>query len=131
MTSVLPVVQRFELCWRDVANRTHQTFKVESVYPLQRSQLELLNASPGSEVVNEFSLVQSVDALGQGVVVGIADTSHRRIDPRFLQPLRVGYRDVLGGFNRSSQHGLCKSSVRDRRRLRPASSIRASCVDGR
>lgn len=43
------------------------------------------------------------DALGHGVVVGIAARSHRRPYPERLAALSERIRAVLGGFNRSSQ----------------------------
>ncbi len=43
------------------------------------------------------------DALGQGVVVRIADTANGRVDPGFGQALGVFDRQLQGGFKRSSQ----------------------------
>jgi hypothetical protein len=54
--------------------------------------------------MDHFGLVEAVDGLGQRVVVGIADAADGRFDPGFGEVLGVADRDVLGGFNRSSQH---------------------------
>lgn len=59
--------------------------------------------SPGA-AMNQFSLVQAVDRFNQGVVIAVTPAADRRFDARFGQPFAVANADVLGGFNRSSQH---------------------------
>jgi hypothetical protein len=54
--------------------------------------------------MDHFSLVQAVDRLSQGVVVAVALATNRGLDTCLGQALAVANRDVLGGFNSSSQH---------------------------
>jgi hypothetical protein len=54
--------------------------------------------------MDHLGLVETVDGLGESVVIGISDTADRRFDTGFSQALSVFDRDVLGGFKRSSQH---------------------------
>src|SRR6266566_4736084 len=54
--------------------------------------------------MDDLGLVETVDRLGESIVITVADAAHRRLDARLHQPLGVLDRDVLGAFNRSSQH---------------------------
>jgi hypothetical protein len=54
--------------------------------------------------VNQLGLVQPVDGLGQRVVVAVTPAAHRRPYACLVQAFGVADADVLGGFNRSSQH---------------------------
>jgi hypothetical protein len=56
--------------------------------------------------MDHLGLVETVDGLGESVVIGISDTADRRFDAGFSQTFSVFDRDVLGGFKRSSQHRL-------------------------
>src|SRR5450631_4950118 len=47
------------------------------------------------------------EALGLGVVVGIADPAHAGDNAARLEQLGVVATGILGRFKRSSQHGLC------------------------
>lgn len=61
--------------------------------PGQRGQLHGLSAFPGL-TVDHFRLVQAIDRLGQGVVVGITHTAHRGLDTSLGQALRVADRPL-------------------------------------
>src|SRR6476660_1333894 len=54
--------------------------------------------------VDHLGFVETVDGFGESIVVGISDTADRRLDACFSQELGVFDGDVLGGFNRTSQH---------------------------
>lgn len=47
--------------------------------------------------MNEFSLVQAIDALGQRVVVAVATAAHLGLDTGFGQPLGVANGEILRG----------------------------------
>jgi hypothetical protein len=80
------------------------------------SSRRLLNQSTHSNVANgverpprpapmdDLGFVETVDGLGQSIVVAVAYAAHRRFDAGFGQALGVFDRDVLGGFKWSSQH---------------------------
>ena len=54
--------------------------------------------------VNDLGLVEPVDRLGEGAVIGIADAADRRLDAGLGQALGILDRHIQGGFKRSSQH---------------------------
>src|ERR1700704_5022214 len=54
--------------------------------------------------MDDLGLVETVDRLGESIVITVADAAHRRLDARLHQPLGVLDRDVLAGSERSSQH---------------------------
>jgi hypothetical protein len=54
--------------------------------------------------MNQFSLVEPIDRLGQGIVVTVALAAHRGLNAGFCQTLAVLYGYVLPRFNQSSQH---------------------------
>src|SRR3954470_19789105 len=53
--------------------------------------------------MNDLGLVETVDRLGESIVITVADAAHRRLDARLHQPLSVLDRDVLSEFKWSSQ----------------------------
>src|SRR5262245_53550807 len=54
--------------------------------------------------MDDLGFVESVDGLGQSIVVAIAHAAYRGLDAGLRQALGVFDRDVLGGFKWSSQH---------------------------
>lgn len=54
--------------------------------------------------MDHLGLVKAIDRLGQGVVITVADTPDRRLDPGLGEALGLFDRYIMGGFNRSSQH---------------------------
>ena len=59
-------------------------------------ELHGIKASPRASSSNHFCLVKADHRLGQGVVVGVAHATHRRLDARLGQALGVTNRKVLG-----------------------------------
>jgi hypothetical protein len=51
-----------------------------------------------------LGLEQPDHGLSQRIVVGVVGTAHRELDAGRGQPLGVANGQILGGFNRSSQH---------------------------
>ena len=101
----LRIIARFGFVWRNVSDRLQQPSIVEPVDPFERGELDLFEAAPWPAPPDHFGFVESVDGLGEGVVVAVADAADRRLDAGVLQALRVFNRHILGGFNRSSQRG--------------------------
>jgi hypothetical protein len=77
---------------------------VEPVHPFQGRELDGVEVLPRPTPMDDLGLVEPVDGLGERVVIAVADAADRGLDARFRQPLGVANGDVLGGFNRSSQH---------------------------
>lgn len=63
---------------RDVADGPKQAAVVETVAPFERGVFDGLERSPRSPVMDHLGLVETVDGLGQSVVVAIADAADRR-----------------------------------------------------
>ena len=74
---VLTVVVGFELCRRNHADLGVQPAVVEPVDVGEGRPLDVLDSLPGSSAVDELGLVEPVEALGQGVVGGVAPAADR------------------------------------------------------
>ena len=72
-----------------------QAAVVKPVDPLQRGELDGLQAPPRSAAVDHLGLVKAVDRFGQGVVIAVADAAHRRLDASLRQALGILYGHVL------------------------------------
>jgi hypothetical protein len=58
---------------RDVADGLQEPAIVEPVHPLEGRELDGLEVPPGPTTMNDLSLVEAIDRLGEGVVVRVAD----------------------------------------------------------
>ena len=76
--------------------------------------------------MDEFGLVETVEALGQRVVVTVALGSDRRNDLLLAESLGVANTEVLTRFNRWKQHLLVEVIVSALREPPLASSIQES-----
>src|SRR5262252_5580172 len=103
---------------RNVADGLQESPVVEPVHPFQGRELDSFEASPWPAPMDHLGLVETVDGLGESVVIGISDTADRRFDTGFSQALSVFDRDVLRGFKRSSQHSEIGMSIQKRRSAR-------------
>jgi len=70
------VVIVLRLCGRHVADRLQYPSVIEPVDPLQRRELDGFEGSPGTATMDDLSLVQTVDRLGQSIVVAVADAAN-------------------------------------------------------
>src|SRR5471030_2766215 len=68
---------------------------IEPGYPFQGRQFDGLAHLPGSTAMYQFCLVQTVDGLGQRIVVAVALTAHGRFNAGFRQAFTVADGDVL------------------------------------
>jgi hypothetical protein len=92
------VVGVLELDRRDVAAGAVQPAVVEPIHPLQRRQLDVVEAPPGTAAADEFGLVETDQGLCGGVVVGVALAAHRPDGAGDVQALGVADGQVLGEF---------------------------------
>ena len=95
LTGEVPVIVCLSLCRRDVADGLEQAVVVEPGYPFQGGQLHRFLGLPRCPAMNQFSLVQAVDRLGQGVVVAISLAAYRGFDAGLGQAFAVADRNVL------------------------------------
>ena len=88
-------ISLFGLGWRDVADRLEKASVVEPVDPFEGCELDGLQRFPRPATTDDLGLVKAVDALGESVVVAIADTADGRFDAGLHQALGVFDRDIL------------------------------------
>ena len=92
-----------ELDGRAVAERFVEPGVVEPADPFDDRELELGPGAPDA-VGDQLGLEGVHEALGQRVVVGVADRPDRAQHPVIVEDLLEGEARVLGGFTRSSQY---------------------------
>ena len=83
----MSVVDLFQDGWGHVAAVLVEPAVVVPVDPRRGGDLDGVEVAPGSLAADHFGLVEAVDALGQGVVIGGADRADRRRDARVGEPL--------------------------------------------
>jgi hypothetical protein len=79
---------------RHVADRAEQRRLVEPVDPFERGVFDRFEPPPGPAAVDDLGLEEADDALGERVVIAVADAADRRLDADFRQALGVADRDV-------------------------------------
>jgi hypothetical protein len=80
---------------RDISDGLQQSPVVEPVHPFQLSELNGFKGSPRSAPLDHLGFVESVDGLGQSIVVTVTDAADRRLYAGFGEPFRVFDRDIL------------------------------------
>ncbi len=86
---------------RDIAQVRHQLVMVGPRDPFERGEFDGFLALAWCPPVNQRGLLQTVDGLGQGVVVAVALAAHRGLDARLGQSLGVARMlDVLRTYAR-------------------------------
>ena len=98
------VVVGLVLHGRDVADGGVEAVVVEPPHSVHGGEFDVVDATPGAVVANDFGLEQADDGFGQRVVVRIATAADRGPDAGLGQALGVANRQILGEFNRSLQH---------------------------
>ena len=104
---------------------------VEPVDPAQCGELDGLEAPPRPAPVDDLGLVETVDRLGECVVVAVSDAADRRLDAGLGKALGVADADILGPAIRMMHEpaamkgppfvqGLFKSIEDEARMCRPA-----------
>ncbi len=71
----------FGLCRRDVSDGFQQAAVVEPVDPFEGGEFHGGEASPGTAAADHLGFVEADDRLCQSIVIRVADTSNRRLDP--------------------------------------------------
>ena len=95
LTHLFSMIPIFELLGRDVAERPEEPRVVEPMDPRESGALDVVDAAPRAEATDHLGLVEAVDALREGVVVGVADAADGALDARFAEALGVPERHVL------------------------------------
>lgn len=75
---MVTVVGLFQFGWWEVPAGLEHAAVVEPVDVFQGGDLDLFNGPPWTAGFDQFGLEQADDRFGQGVVIGIADATHRR-----------------------------------------------------
>ena len=89
------VISQLSFGRRDVADGLQQPAIVEPINPFQRCELDGVERPPRPAPMDDLGFVETVDGLGQSIVVAVADAADRRFDAGFGQALGVFDRDVL------------------------------------
>ena len=89
------VVTCFGLGRWDISDRLEEALVVEPVDPFEGSELHGFSVTPRSASVDHLRFEQTIDGLGQGVVVAVADATDRGLDTGFGQALGVADGNVL------------------------------------
>lgn len=77
---------------------------VEPIDPSEGGHFQILHAAPRSLAMDQFGFVETVYRFSEGVVIRVTHASDRWFDAGFGQTLGVSNGQILGGFNRLSQH---------------------------
>ncbi len=80
---------------RDVSDRLDQPTVVEPVDPFERGIFDNFKGSPWTSPVDHLGLVKAIDRLRQGVVITVANTPNRRLDPGLGEALGIFDRHIL------------------------------------
>ena len=83
----------------------------------ERGIFDGFEAAPWPKSMDHLSFVEAVNRLSQSlfdfaqdrIVIAVIDAADRWLDPGLGEAFGVFDRDVLGGFNRSSQRAACRS----------------------
>jgi len=69
------IVARFRLGWRDVADWLEEAAVVEPVHPFEGGELDAFETAPWAAAADDLGLEQADGALGQRIVVAVADAA--------------------------------------------------------
>lgn len=78
-----------------MADRLQQSTVIEPIDPFQRCVLHRLQRAPGAASVDHFGLEQADHCLGEGIVVGVSNATHRRFYAVFCQTFGVANGQML------------------------------------
>ncbi len=90
------MVGRLELRRRDIATGRVETLGVPPGHPGRCGELDLVGRPPEALGADELGLVEAVDRLGEGVIVGITLGADRGDRTLVGEALGVPDREVLG-----------------------------------
>ena len=89
------IVARFGFGRRNISDRLQQSPVIEPVDPFERGELDGLEVPPRPTPPDDLGLLESIDRLGERIVVAVADAADRWLDAGLGEALGVFYRDVL------------------------------------
>jgi hypothetical protein len=69
------LVTRFRLGGRDISDRFEQATIVEPIDPFEAGEFDRFGTPPGTTPVDHLGLEQTVDRLGERVVVAVSDAA--------------------------------------------------------
>ena len=81
------VVAFLGFCRRDVADGLQEPPVVEPVHPFQGCELDGLERAPRPAPMNDLGFVQTVDGLGESIVVAVSDAADGWLDACLRQAL--------------------------------------------
>lgn len=93
---LVTVVGLLNISWGEICAGGVQPAVIVPVDPFEGRQLDSVEVAPRSSPVDHLGLEQSDLALGQSVVIGVADRADRRCCVGFGEPFGVPQRHVLG-----------------------------------
>ena len=79
---------------RDIADGFQQPPVVAPADPFERGMFDSFKGSLQTSAVDHLGLVKAVDRLGQGVVITVANTPERWLDPGLGEPRSVYWIDT-------------------------------------
>ena len=77
---------------------------VEPVHVGERLPFDVFDVAPRTATMNQLGLVETIEALGEGIVVGIAATANGGDDTGFAESLRVADAEILNAAVRVMDH---------------------------
>lgn len=89
------MVAGLELCRRDHPNLSMQAPVVEPVDVVEGGLVDVVEAAPGTVLVDELRLVVSVEGFSHGVVVGVSLRAHGGHCAFLAEALSVANAEVL------------------------------------
>jgi hypothetical protein len=76
-------ISLFGFGWRDVSDRLQKAPVVKPIDPFEGGELDGLQRSPRSAAADHLAFVETVDGLGEGVVIAVADAADGGFDTGF------------------------------------------------
>src|SRR3954454_1151422 len=112
-----------------VADGLQEPPVVEPVHPFQRRELDGFEGPPRATSMDDLSFVETIDRLGESIVVTVADAADRRLNAGFRQALGVLNRDVLAASIAVVHEPAAMDGRRSWRACSSASSTKPVCAE--
>ena len=89
------IVKSLEFHWRHISAVFIQAPVVEPVQVGRRFRLNVIRIPPWPPRLDQLRLIQTIDRFGQRIVMRVADSADRRINPGFEETLGETNRRIL------------------------------------